>query len=276
MILLSLFALVLCASLLGFWSLRPPSLLPADLPGSQAHKGHPRKTLIAGGPAILLAFLATGLVLGDRGGLSLPRNWALLGALALGLLDDYRHLPWVPKLLGQCLIAYLAARSLPGVSPALSLPLLVLLMNAWNYLDNSDGCLAFVAISGLLGLALAGAPIPYFLLGCLLGFLPFNWPRARFFLGDSGSQFVGLTMGLLVFDLGGLSLAALGVQLLPLADLLQVSLVRLLERRPPWVGDRRHLAHLLERRLPKALIAPLLGLLSFALSFLLYRSGGIG
>ena len=273
MILVTAFALLLTASLLALWTLRPPSLLPPDIPGSRAHKGHPSITLIGGGPAILLALLATGLVLG---GLDLPRTWVLLGALGLGLLDDYRDLPWIPKLLGQCLIAYFAARTLPGAPMSLSLPLLVLLMNAWNYLDNSDGCLAFVAISGLLGLALAGAPIPFFLLGCLLGFLPFNWPRARFFLGDSGSQFVGLTMGLLVFDLGGLSLATLGIQLLPLADLLQVSLVRLLERRPPWIGDRRHLAHLLERWLPKALIAPLLGILSFALSFLLYRSGGIG
>ncbi len=273
MILVTTFALLLTASLLGLWTLRPPSLLPADIPGTRAHKGHPSITPIGGGPAILLALLATGFVLG---GLDKPRTWVLLGALGLGLLDDYRDLHWIPKLLGQCLVAYFAAKTLPHVPLALSLPLLALLMNAWNYLDNSDGSLAFVAICGLLGLALAGAPIPFFLLGCLLGFLPFNWPKAHFFLGDSGSQFVGLSMGLLVFDLGGLSLAHLGIQLLPLADLLQVSLVRLLEGRPPWIGDRRHLAHILERRLPKPLVAPLLGALSFGLSFALYRFGGIG
>jgi UDP-GlcNAc:undecaprenyl-phosphate GlcNAc-1-phosphate transferase len=273
MILVSAFALIITACLLALWTLRPPSFLPADLPGSKAHKGHPSITLVGGGPAILLTLLATGLLLG---GLERPRTWVLLGAIGLGLVDDYRDLPWIPKLGGQCLLAFLAAQTLPTVPLIQSLPLLVLLMNAWNYLDNSDGCLAFVAISGLLGLALAGAPIPFFLLGCLFGFLPFNWPKARFFLGDSGSQFVGLSMGLLVFDLGGLSLAHLGIQLLPLVDLLQVSIVRILERRPPWIGDRRHLAHLLEGRLPKPLPAPLLGILSFGFSFALYRLHGIG
>ncbi len=273
MILVTVFSLVLTASLLALWTLRPPSLLPVDLPGTKAHKGHPSKTLIGGGPAILLALLATGLVLG---GLDQERTWILLGAIGLGLVDDFRDLPWLPKLVAQGLLAFFAARTLPEVPMSQSLPALILLMNAWNYLDNSDGCLAFTAAGGLLGLALASAPIPFFLLGCLLGFLPFNWPKARFFLGDSGSLFVGLSMGFLLFDLGGVSLPNLGIQLLPLIDLLQVSLVRIFERRPPWIGDRRHIAHLLQHKFPQAAIAPLLGLLSLGLSFALYRLGGIG
>ena len=129
---------------------------------------------------------------------------------------------------------------------------LLLLMNAINWLDGVDGlatavsCIALLTLSLLtllpsvqdsrtLALALLGA-------GATLGFLIWNFPPARVFLGTSGSWFLGLYIGLVAILNGGKIVTTLLVLAIPVVDLFFVILQRLMTGQHPWQGDKiRHL-----------------------------------
>ena len=145
------------------------------------------------------------------------------GAVTLiGLIDDLRELGWAPRLAVHCLAAALAlwalAPSWPLAMLAVALVLAVWHTNLFNFIDGIDGlagsacvffCLAVQILSG-------GAPgwlgdLLWVTAGGTLGFLTFNWPPARIFMGDVGSLCLGLllaaiTVGLI--DQGILSAAA--------------------------------------------------------------------
>jgi len=92
--------------------------------------------------------------------------------------------------------------------------------------------------------------------GALVGFLPWNFPIARAFLGDAGSHLVGYLLAVMAIlphfytrqEPHRLAvLTPLLVLALPLLDLAQVSLFRLLNHQPFWIGDTNHLSHRLTR-----------------------------
>ena len=92
--------------------------------------------------------------------------------------------------------------------------------------------------------------------GALIGFLPWNFPNARAFLGDAGSHLVGYLLAVMAIlphfytkqNPRPLAvLAPLFVLAVPLLDLAQVSLFRTLNRKPFWIGDTNHLSHRLAR-----------------------------
>jgi UDP-GlcNAc:undecaprenyl-phosphate GlcNAc-1-phosphate transferase len=181
-----------------------------------------------------------------------------VAAFALGLLDDLLHIAVAPKLAGQLGVALLAAYEgirPDWVRPAFGVPIaclvLVACMNSLNLLDNMDGLAAGTAAVAALGLALVAGLVEHAgssvvaaaLAGACLGFLPFNYrPRrpAALFMGDSGSQLLGFTLGGLALltspgGAGGVA-AAIAAPLLILAvpalDTGLVLVVRLGERRP--------------------------------------------
>jgi len=196
----------------------------------------------------------------------------LLGGLliaVLGIIDDKRELRPVWKLVGQIVCSLVVILSgiritvfIPGFLPSCLLTVLwiVALTNAFNFLDNMDGLSAGVAaISGAIFLAVAAeAPAQFFvsalllcLVGAVLGFLIYNFPPARIFMGDAGSTFIGYMLGVLTAMLtfykagGGLFrvLAPLVILALPLYDFTSVVLIRLSERRSPFKPDKRHFSH---------------------------------
>jgi UDP-GlcNAc:undecaprenyl-phosphate GlcNAc-1-phosphate transferase len=92
--------------------------------------------------------------------------------------------------------------------------------------------------------------------GALLGFLPYNFPKARVFLGDAGSHLVGYLLAVMAVlphfynrqnphPLAVLS--PLFVLAIPLIDLAQVTVFRTWHRKPFWLGDTNHLSHRLVR-----------------------------
>jgi Fuc2NAc and GlcNAc transferase len=185
---------------------------------------HTLPTPRGGGVAIVAAFGA-GLLLLVWANQVQPRGaWAILGAgigvAIVGFVDDHRHIaaPW--RLLAHFVAAAWALAWLGGL-PALPLAstsvdfgfvgsvlaavLLVWLLNLYNFMDGIDGLAAVEAITvALPGGALwwlatgsADAIVPVLLAAGALGFLLWNWPPARIFMGDAGSGFLGLVFGAL-------------------------------------------------------------------------------
>jgi UDP-GlcNAc:undecaprenyl-phosphate GlcNAc-1-phosphate transferase len=209
------------ALLAGWAALAPAGALPA----------------FAGEPAVLLA-----------GGL----------ALGLGTLDDLRAggLGPGPKLLLQLLAGGVlgAGAWLSGVTPMPAAALLALAavgsMNALNTYDNADGA---ALGAGGLGLVAAGSPLAPATLALVVPNLLLRRRAAGeegaaaaagpgdpwLYLGDAGSHLLALAV--LV------SPGAAWALLLPGLDLGRVALLRLRRGLPPWRGDRRHLAHRLQR-----------------------------
>lgn len=231
-----------------------------------------------------------------------PTALGVLGCVlalhAVGLIDDRRPLgPW-SKLAAQTAVAavlagWLGVRVLEMLTtwagPAgtmasvlVSMLWIVAVTNAMNMLDNMDGLSGGVGaiVSGvILWLALAGgqwfvAAQAALLLGALLGFLAFNYPRARVFMGDGGSLVLGLMLAVLSVrttytQLDGLrgeeTIRAVGrtgwhhllmpmvMLAVPLYDMASVMALRWRQGRSPLRGDRQHFSHrLVERGLGKA------------------------
>jgi UDP-GlcNAc:undecaprenyl-phosphate GlcNAc-1-phosphate transferase len=146
---------------------------------------------------------------------------ASAGIAAVAFLDDLRDWPFTVKLLAQVLAALLAVGSglyvrvyrLPYVGPVdigwlgppATIAWILFATNAMNFIDGMNGLAAGVGIVACAFLAFlaeqAGGWFVYaaaLLLGAgLVGFLPFNYPRARIFMGDVGSQFVGFVLAVL-------------------------------------------------------------------------------
>ncbi|MCB9515337.1 MAG: undecaprenyl/decaprenyl-phosphate alpha-N-acetylglucosaminyl 1-phosphate transferase [Candidatus Latescibacteria bacterium] len=237
-----------------------------DAPGERKLQSRPIPVL--GGAAIVLGLLA-GLTLtwpdAERG---LLLRWLAgsLWLLVVGMLDDRRGLGPRRRLLGQLLAALLLLPELRGwldpggLAVALGLVWVLGLVNAMNFLDNMDGAAGTLALTGAVALALsfgvAGVPAlaaPLWpLAGALAGFLWWNRPSARLYMGDAGATVLGYTLALfslLLVPRAGLSPWLLPfVVALPLYDSCTVFWIRWREGRPLWVGDRRHATHrLLDR-----------------------------
>ena len=191
----------------------------------------------------------------------------------LGWLDDKHELKPLPKFAGQFLIALLVAVAckritlfVPNIffSYAATILWLLAVINAFNFMDNMNGlCAGLGAIGAFIFALIAAANGEYlvtlaaFLMcGALAGFLPWNFPNARAFLGDAGSHLVGYLLAVMAIlphfytkqNPRPLAvLAPLLVLAIPLLDLAQVSLFRTLGKKPFWIGDTNHLSHRLAR-----------------------------
>lgn len=195
----------------------------------------------------------------------------------IGLIDDKRRLgPWI-KLAVQLLIAILLTCfgqirfsffiPSPAIATILSILWIVVIVNAFNFLDNMDGLSAGVAvICAAMLLNAAAANQQYFvcallalLIGALLGFLVFNFAPAKIFLGDGGSLIVGLLIAVATIrttyyhETGPAghwfsALMPLIILAVPLYDFISVVLIRLSHGQSPFVGDTRHFSHRLVNR----------------------------
>lgn len=199
-----------------------------------------------------------------------------LGMVLLGWLDDKHELRAGPKFATQFGIALLVA--LAGVriklfpesplSPALSCGVTVMwiliVITAVNIMDNMNGLCAGLGAIGVAAFAAIAAGQGQYLVaslallaaGALAGFLPFNYPKASAFLGDSGSHLTGFLLAVLAIlphfyttqNPRPLAvLAPLLVLAVPLADMACVMWIRWRAGKPVWVGDTNHLSHRLVR-----------------------------
>jgi UDP-GlcNAc:undecaprenyl-phosphate GlcNAc-1-phosphate transferase len=223
--------------------------------------------------------------------------WGVLAGAAVivlvGVADDLLDLRWWVKLIGQAFAALVVAvwgvrmtiipfvpepirfESDP-VNIALTTGLIVVTMNAFNFIDGLDGLAAGVAIIGGSAFFLTAywvhrnAPIldrsdlatllTAVLVGSCLGFLPHNWFPSKIFMGDSGAMLIGLLMASAgVVSTGQITsglydrvngiptiipiLLPFAVLFLPLLDLCLAVVRRTAVGRSPWSADRGHLHH---------------------------------
>lgn len=197
----------------------------------------------------------------------------VVGMMILGWLDDRHELSPASKFTGQFLIALLVAAG--GVRITLFVPSLAFsyaitvlwivgITNALNFLDNMNGLCAGISSIAAAFFAIAAARHGQYLvgaialLGCgaLLGFLPWNYPRAAAFLGDAGSHVAGFLLAVLSILPSFYSsdrpntiavISPLLVLIVPLTDLASVVWIRARLGRPPWIGDTNHFSHRLVR-----------------------------
>ena len=141
------------------------------------------------------------------------------------------------------------------------------LMNSINMLDNMDGVTASISafiIAGLIGvLAITGHAASEFymliligVLGALIGFLRFNWNPSKIFMGDTGSQFLGVFLAstsiLFFWQFNEGNQGLLQVKpfvlpalffIIPIIDTTTVTVRRLLRGQSPFVGGKDHITH---------------------------------
>jgi UDP-GlcNAc:undecaprenyl-phosphate GlcNAc-1-phosphate transferase len=248
---------------------------------------HPGPIPLLGGVAVYAAFaggLLAALLLGRFGHQHLAQLcWTLIPTAALaclfGAIDDTWNLRWRAKLVLQFTAALIVAAT--GISIdnlvvfgfrielgywgiALTTLWLMGCINALNLIDGLDGLASVVGLSttsmmGIIALSTGNVHVAVaslVLTAALAGFLVYNRPPASVFLGDSGSTFLGLMIGVLSFQASLKSTATLSItapvvlMTLPMFDVVMAMVRRKLTGRPLALGDRQHIHHcLLDRGL---------------------------
>ncbi|MEW5251091.1 MraY family glycosyltransferase [Microbulbifer sp. 2201CG32-9] len=198
-----------------------------DIPNSRSSHSTPMPR--GGGVAIVLTFLSVLPFLALNHMLSWSLMLALLGSgsavAIIGFLDDHSHIPVSWRLLGHFGAAIWALFWLGGLPPfnlfgmyfdlgwvgyTLAVVYLVWLLNLYNFMDGIDGIASVEAICVCMGgmllyttLDFPGSQqamawiMPMLLTAAVAGFLFWNFPPARIFMGDAGSGFLGITLGIL-------------------------------------------------------------------------------
>lgn len=217
----------------GTWALTAAVLRYAqstnlvDVPNERS--SHARPTPRGGGVAIVAVFLVVVAACGLLSQVSAALTLALLGAgvlvAVLGFLDDRHGLPARVRFTGHAAAAAWVLAWLPAIPPvpvlgmrldlgilgiALSALFLLWMINLFNFMDGIDGIASVEAItcalSGAVVWAIAGQGGDWVLAllfaGCVAGFLIWNFPPAKIFMGDAGSGFLGLVVATLALWCG--------------------------------------------------------------------------
>lgn len=242
------------------------------------HHTHKKPIPRLGGLVLALAFLGVQSIswflrpATSPGSGSFIITLSCLAMFGLGFWDDLRPVGARYKLLGQALISLgvwlsgigVTLFSVPFVgqtglsaftSALLTILWLVGMTNLINLIDGVDGlaggiCLMLMLLSCYVGFH---NPIPALLAagmtGALVGFLRYNFPPARIYLGDGGAYFLGFQIGLLALvnsqkgTIAAALIAPLFVLALPIVDTALAILRRGLQGLPIFRPDKRHIHH---------------------------------
>jgi Fuc2NAc and GlcNAc transferase len=213
-LLLILLNLFLSFSLVYFIKNRLSSHL-LDIPNERSSHSHP--TPRGGGLGFVLSFLITSTAytwnlapdLSTKTDINLNHLWLSVLPLAfISLLDDHNHIPaWlryiVQVISASLVVSFFGIFPQPwltnlgpiGVTIAILLTLLAItaLINFYNFMDGLDGLVAGITIIQLSFIAFMGnQPLWLLPIAAIGGFLWWNWPPAKIFMGDVGSTFLGV------------------------------------------------------------------------------------
>ncbi|OUJ10522.1 glycosyltransferase family 4 protein [Acetobacter sp. DsW_059] len=190
------------------------NLAVLDHPGDRS--SHETPTPKGGGVGVMASFFLFFPLVQDITGHSVLRTDVFLTALAtlflaaISWFDDMYQWPASIKLAAQCIASALViaggtAVAWPGHISGIILSVIWLLFitNAVNFMDGLNGLISGSLIAGNFFVAAVATYYGFpdlmwsalMMAACLLGFLPFNYPKAKIFLGDIGSQSCGLLAG---------------------------------------------------------------------------------
>jgi len=252
----------------------------ATLEGRSFHHTHTRPIPRFGGIAIVAGLAVTVLLAAMWQSFDLARAWpkwgVILGSVAMfgvGLRDDFKPLGAKSKLLLQALVAAVvwcsgvqieflrnpitgAEHDLGAWSFAATVFWLVALTNLINLIDGIDGLAGGISLMLMCLLAYFGFANDSFSLclslgaaGAVIGFLCYNFPPARIYLGDGGAYFLGFLIGALTITnsqkgtVAAALIAPLFALALPIADVTLAILRRGLKGLPIFRPDRKHIHH---------------------------------
>jgi UDP-N-acetylmuramyl pentapeptide phosphotransferase/UDP-N-acetylglucosamine-1-phosphate transferase len=256
-----LVACIICAVLVV---LLRPMLQRYALARPNARSSHRIPTPQGGGVAVIAAVIASvAISISIFDAVAVPVVLAAAVLLALvGAYDDLRTMPVLPRLLMQAAAVSIVLATLPSefhlvsVLPVWAERILLLIGGLWfvnlvNFMDGLDWITAAEVVPVMAALALFGfyrelpsgpTLVALALCGAMVGFVPFNKPVAKLFLGDVGSLPIGLLMGWCLLQLAGSGhlAAALLLPLYYLADATLTLLKRLARGEAIWVAHRSH------------------------------------
>ncbi len=189
--------------------------------------------------------------------------WGELGAAVVVTVFTNIHITHFHGFMGITDIA-------SATSYVVTIILIILIINAVNLIDGIDGLAASVGITASLAFGifffLSGdyghTVMAAALLGSLVAFLRYNMSEGpkKIFMGDSGSLVIGFTLAVLaiqfnelvaadagVLDLKSAPAISIGILIVPLYDTLRVMILRLRDRKSMFIGDKRHMHHMMLR-----------------------------
>lgn len=242
-----------------------------DMPTERSN--HTTPTPRAGGIAVMVAITVGALVGG--GSLLITLMAGVLIAAGIGLLEDLRGIGVGPRLMLTSLAAAtLVAPLIREASDIAIIPLVIVgvpwvlsVVNAFNFMDGINGISAATAVVAGIAYALLGYRVEsevasilgWIMTGAALGFLPYNVPRARVFLGDVGSYGLGAALATvsMVLVIEGVPLeAAVAPLAIYLADTATTILWRLRHGEPWRLPHKRHVyQRLVALGLPHTLVS---------------------
>ena len=184
---------------------------------------HSVPTPRGGGVAVVGSYLLALAVLMYSQQLELHTGFTLMAAgfviALLGFLDDHGHINSMLRLAIHFLVAIAVVVSLGGfgevivfngvqlgfIANIIAVLFLVWLLNLYNFMDGINGIASVEAITATVSMAILylllsislNSEILWLLTACVCGFLLWNFPKAKIFMGDACSGFLGLTLGIL-------------------------------------------------------------------------------
>lgn len=268
---LTLFAFAIAAGLTHYLASPHTRLNLLDQPNARSL--HTRPTPVTGGIAILASLASSSIVAAYFFNLPVqPLLWIAVSTFlvaSVSLIDDWRTLSALHRLGVHFLAAYLLLVQgnlwidnlqfsgevwhLPSLlKTTISLLLVVWWINLYNFMDGMDGFAGGMAVFGFGSLAILGilgGHTVFLLLNLLivaasLGFLIFNFPPARIFMGDTGSSSLGLLAAALSLWGSQLGLFPLWIALLIFSPFIVDATVTLIRRalhgEKIWLAHRSH------------------------------------
>lgn len=274
------YGIITVCSILGVGLMRLYALKTQMIDIPNQRSSHMAPTPRGGGAVIVIFFLTGGFLLVIFN--LLPRQIYMAGGLCsipvalIGYLDDHGDIPAAFRLLihffaASAVIYFLQVKPLipwfgNGIAAAAAgwiaaVLFLVWLLNLFNFMDGIDGLAGvetlFVALGGVIILLKTGEDlgVAHWLLvlsAATLGFLVWNWPPAKIFMGDVGSGFVGFTFGWLTLFTSQNGSMSIWVWLILygvfVCDATVTLVRRILLGEKFWSAHRSHCYQILSRR----------------------------
>ncbi len=275
-----------------------------DIPNKRS--AHTKPTPLLGGIGIFLSFLLGYMFFGEENTLMLSVLMASFLILLLGIFDDIRPIKAKYKIIIHIIVASIVVFYgglklthfdifgytfyFQEISPYLTILIIVGIINAINLIDGLDGLCAGISSIYFLTIGiiavilnkLGGLDIilSFIMLGSTLGFLVYNFPPAKIFMGDTGSTFLGLMISvIMLLGFKTVTLTSLVVPLvlliLPITDTLLAIIRRAIHKKNIGEPDKEHIHHQLLKKLStrKTIITIYIINIIFSIITILYATG---